>query len=270
MDSRRNQRFLTRTSNIASRDEVFPSHDAHSDCPAYAVCKFPSQNDNLPIAFLPGDSVHHYTSSERQKRLLFISLSNSIKRTLDLILASLGLVILAPLFVIIAAAIRLDSGLPVIFRQTRTGRDGKLFRIYKFRTMTTAEDNRDVTQACQGDKRVTRVGRFLRATSLDELPQLLNVIVGDMSLVGPRPHALAHDQYYSARLPDYTLRQRVLPGITGWAQVNGHRGETPDLAAMARRLELDRWYIEHWSLWLDIKILARTITSELGRSRFAC
>jgi len=120
-----------------------------------------------------------------------------------------------------------------------------------------------VKQAERGDVRITRVGRFLRETSLDELPQLLNVIIGDMSLVGPRPHAAAHDQHYERLIPAYAWRHHALPGITGWAQVNGHRGETPTLASMEARVEHDLWYVRNWSLWLDLRILARTVRAVL-------
>ena len=187
------------------------------------------------------------------------------KYILDVVLASLGLFLLSPLLLIIAFAVALDSKGPVLFRQTRTGLNGKAFRVYKFRTMTVLEDGAVVRQATQGDPRVTRIGRILRRTSLDELPQLLNVIRGEMALVGPRPHALAHDEYYGREIPAYAHRFAVRPGITGWAQTNGARGETPTVADMERRIELDLWYIQNWSLTLDLKILTQTVVAEIVR-----
>jgi len=181
------------------------------------------------------------------------------KSVLDVVLAALGLLVLSPLLFLLALAIRLDSTGPALFRQTRTGLNGKKFRIYKLRTMTVQEDGAVIQQATQGDPRVTRIGRILRKTSLDELPQLLNVIRGEMALVGPRPHALAHDDYYGREIPAYEHRFAVKPGITGWAQVNGSRGETRTLADMQRRIDLDLWYVEHRSLALDVTILVRTV-----------
>ena len=187
------------------------------------------------------------------------------KDILDRGLASLGLVSLLPLLLLIALAVCLDSKGPALFRQTRTGRNGKPFRIYKFRTMTVQENGPVVQQARRGDTRLTRIGRILRQTSLDELPQLLNVIWGEMSLVGPRPHALAHDEHYGREIPDYVGRFAVKPGLTGWAQVNGSRGETPTVADMQRRVELDLWYIQNRTLALDLTILARTVVDEITR-----
>jgi len=182
-----------------------------------------------------------------------------LKRCLDIPAAAALLLLLSPLFLAIAIMIRLDSRGPVLFRQTRIGFCGRPFMIYKFRSMYTTDDGPVVKQAERGDVRVTRVGRILREKSLDELPQLINVITGDMSLVGPRPHAAAHDRHYEALIPDYAWRHHALPGITGWAQVNGYRGETPTLASMEARIEKDLWYIRNWSIWLDIKILFKTI-----------
>jgi exopolysaccharide biosynthesis polyprenyl glycosylphosphotransferase len=187
-------------------------------------------------------------------------------RSLDLILAWAGLIALAPLLLCVALAIRLTSGGPVLFRQTRTGLHGRKFQIYKFRTMTVQENGTVVRQVTVCDSRVTCIGRILRKTSIDELPQLLNVIRGEMSLVGPRPHALAHDHYYGHEIPEYNRRFKVKPGMTGWAQVNGARGETPTLGHMERRIELDLWYVANASLWLNIRILVRTILHVLGRA----
>ena len=181
------------------------------------------------------------------------------KRCLDVALAGTLLVLLSPLLVAIAIMIRLDSKGPILFRQTRAGYCGRPFMIYKFRSMYTTENGPVIKQAEKGDRRVTRVGRLLREKSLDELPQLINVVLGDMSLVGPRPHAMAHDRYYEPLIPDYTWRYHALPGITGWAQVNGYRGETPTLESMEGRIQRDLWYIRNWSVWLDLRILALTV-----------
>ncbi len=197
--------------------------------------------------------------------LAFAPDETSAKRVLDVALASITLLLCLPLLAAITLAIAADSRGPVLFRQRRTGRDGKLFGIYKFRSMHVLEDGTDIAQATKGDARVTRIGRFLRAASLDELPQLFNVLSGEMSLVGPRPHAIAHDEYYSAKIENYAVRQQVKPGITGWAQVHGARGLTADLADMQRRIELDAWYVAHESLWLDLVILARTPLEVLRR-----
>ena len=155
---------------------------------------------------------------------------------------------------------------PALFKQIRTGLNGKPFRTYKFRTMTVQEDGAVIQQVTQGDTRVTRIGQWLRRTSIDELPQLLNVIRGEMSLVGPRPHALAHDEYYGREIPTYARRFAAKPGITGWAQINGSRGETPAVADMQRRIDLDLWYVQHWSLTLDLTILARTVAEVACRT----
>ena len=182
----------------------------------------------------------------------------SAKRTLDLAVALLLLLASLPALGLIALAIRLDSRGPVLFTQRRIGHGGKPFAIVKFRTMHVLEDGTDIRQAAGDDPRITRIGRFLRVLSLDELPQLFNVLAGDMSLVGPRPHAAAHDEYYGARIANYHLRRRVKPGITGWAQINGHRGATPELSDMQARIDCDQFYVEHETLSWDISILART------------
>jgi Undecaprenyl-phosphate glucose phosphotransferase len=184
-----------------------------------------------------------------------------LKRVLDLTAGSVLLLFLLPVLLAIIAAVRLDSPGPVLFRQRRIGLHGKPFCIYKFRTMRTLDDGPVVQQACRADARVTRVGAVLRKYSLDELPQLLNVLKGDMSLVGPRPHALAHDVQYCQAIALYAARHKMRPGITGWAQVNGWRGATPQVQMMEQRVQHDLWYIDHWSFWLDIKILARTVVA---------
>jgi Undecaprenyl-phosphate glucose phosphotransferase len=185
-------------------------------------------------------------------------LERATKRAIDLVLAGLGLVVLVPLFAVVALAIKLDSPGPVLFRQTRQGFNGRPFKIFKFRSMRVIEDGGVIRQAAKDDPRVTRVGRWLRRSSIDELPQLLNVLRGEMSIVGPRPHAVAHDTHYSVRIAKYAFRHHVKPGLTGWAQVNGHRGETPTLDTMARRIDHDLWYIDHFSIPLDLKIIAGT------------
>ena len=181
-----------------------------------------------------------------------------LKRLFDTALAGLALTLLLPVLSLIAVAIVIDSPGPILFRQRRTGFNSRVFWIYKFRTMKVLDDGAVIRQAQRDDARVTRVGRVLRRLSLDELPQLFNILKGEMSLVGPRPHALAHDLKYGRLISTYAARQRVKPGITGWAQVNGWRGETPELYMMRKRIEHDLWYIGHWSLWLDVKIVVRT------------
>jgi len=183
----------------------------------------------------------------------------AFKRLVDVIGAGLGLIILAPLLAVVALLVRLDSPGPVLFRQTRHGFNGKTFRILKFRTMTVLEDGAQVVQAARNDSRVTRVGRWLRPASIDELPQLFNVLEGTMSLVGPRPHAVAHDNHYSTRISEYAFRHHMKPGLTGWAQVHGFRGETPNVEAMAARVDHDVWYINNWTPLLDIRILIATV-----------
>ena len=150
--------------------------------------------------------------------------------------------------------IKLDSPGPIFFLQTRNGFNGHAFRIVKFRSMHVLEDGDTIRQATRADPRVTKIGRWLRRTNIDELPQLFNVLYGNMSLVGPRPHAAAHNSEYEKLIANYAFRYHVKPGITGWAQVNGYRGETPFTDLMEKRVELDLWYINNWSMWLDIKI----------------
>jgi len=164
-----------------------------------------------------------------------------------------------PLLILVMAAIRLESPGPAIFRQRRTGYRGKVFMIYKFRTMIVTEDCAAIRQATRNDGRVTAIGRLLRKLSIDELPQLWNVLKGDMSIVGPRPHALAHDEQYGAVIPTYAARFRARPGLTGYAQINGLRGEIRDARCMSRRVAADNCYIDEWSLSLDLAILVRTV-----------
>lgn len=184
-----------------------------------------------------------------------------IKRLGDIVAALAGLILLAPLFAVVALFIKLDSKGPVFFTQRRLGYNQEEFRIVKFRSMTTTDDGDKIVQAKQGDKRITRVGAFLRKSNIDELPQLYNVLKGDMSIVGPRPHAVAHDRDYEKRIVAYPRRLNVRPGITGWAQVNGWRGETDTDEKMQQRVAHDLYYIDHWSIGLDAYILLMTIFS---------
>lgn len=183
----------------------------------------------------------------------------AVKRAVDVVFSAVALIGLSPVLLAAAIAIRLDSSGPALFRQTRHGFNGRPFRIYKFRTMIVMENGEIVPQAQKSDKRVTRVGRWLRRFSIDELPQLVNVFIGDMSMVGPRPHASAHDRYFTSTIEKYAFRHHVKSGITGWAQVSGARGETDTLDKMRRRVELDLWYINNWSVWLDFSIMIRTV-----------
>lgn len=185
--------------------------------------------------------------------------SHLVKTLLDRTFALVGLVLLSPLLLLVALAIKLDSAGPILFVQRRYGQNNTIFRIFKFRTMHVADDGPVVHQAQRDDPRVTRVGRFLRRTSIDELPQLINVLFGHMSVVGPRPHAIAHDDAFERELDLFSRRRRVRPGITGWSQVNGFRGETPTPESVKQRMEYDLYYIDNWSIWLDLEIIARTL-----------
>jgi undecaprenyl-phosphate galactose phosphotransferase/putative colanic acid biosynthesis UDP-glucose lipid carrier transferase len=200
------------------------------------------------------------------QRAPLTAIERLIKRAFDIALASAATIVLLPLMLVVALLIKLDSKGPVLFRQQRIGFDGQTFHIYKFRTMTVMEDGPVVVQAARDDCRVTRLGALLRQTSIDELPQLLNVIKGDMSLIGPRPHALAHDDHYGRLIATYAFRHHVKPGMSGWAQVNGQRGETARVEDMRKRVDLDLWYINNWSLTLDLKIILQT-SIEVTRQR---
>jgi len=182
------------------------------------------------------------------------------KELFDRVFAAVALLVLLPLLIAIAIAVKLSSRGPVLFRQKRKGADGRVFKIYKFRTMRVhSEEHGVVKQATRNDSRITKVGAFLRRTSLDELPQFLNVLRGDMSVVGPRPHAIEHDELYRKIVRGYIHRYRIKPGITGWAQVNGYRGETDRIEKMEGRVELDLYYLKNWSFALDMRIVAATI-----------
>jgi len=204
--------------------------DAVADIPVVAVCESP-----------------------------FTGLNGMIKRVSDLVLASLILLLLSPMMLAIALGVKLSSPGPVIFMQRRYGLDGREILVYKFRSMTVCEDGPVVRQAQRQDKRITPLGAILRKTSLDELPQFINVLQGRMSIVGPRPHAVAHNEMYRKLIKGYMVRHKVKPGITGWAQVNGLRGETETLDKMQARIEHDLDYLRNWSLRLDLQIILRTV-----------
>ncbi|MGF9061241.1 undecaprenyl-phosphate glucose phosphotransferase, partial [Klebsiella pneumoniae] len=181
------------------------------------------------------------------------------KRMEDIIVSSIILLLISPILIIISCIVKFTSPGPVFFRQIRYGMDGKPIRVWKFRSMTVMENDSKVVQATKNDVRVTKVGKFLRSTSLDELPQFFNVLFGQMSVVGPRPHAVAHNEQYRSLIQGYMLRHKVKPGITGLAQINGWRGETDTLEKMEKRIEYDLLYIRGWSIWLDLKIIFLTV-----------
>jgi putative colanic acid biosynthesis UDP-glucose lipid carrier transferase len=189
----------------------------------------------------------------------FVGINEVVKRASDIVLASLILALLSPLMLVIALGVKLSSPGPVLFRQRRNGLDGHEITVLKFRSMTTQDDGSVIVQAGRNDPRVTQFGAFLRRTSMDELPQFINVLQGHMSIVGPRPHAVAHNEQYRQAVKAYMVRHKVRPGITGWAQVNGLRGEIESIERMQARVEYDLAYLRNWSLWLDLKIVLRTI-----------
>jgi putative colanic acid biosynthesis UDP-glucose lipid carrier transferase len=189
----------------------------------------------------------------------FYGVNGMIKRLSDVILATLIVLMISPVMLAVAAAVKWTSPGPVLFRQRRYGADGKEIIVYKFRSMSVCEDDGEIRQAQKNDARVTPLGAFLRRTSLDELPQFINVLQGRMSIVGPRPHAVAHNELYRKLIKGYMVRHKVKPGITGWAQVNGYRGETETLEKMQRRIEYDLDYLRNWSLRLDLYIIVKTV-----------
>jgi len=195
----------------------------------------------------------------------FTGFNSLVKRASDIVLATIIQLMLLPIMLAIALAVKLSSPGPVIFRQRRYGLYGEQIYVYKFRSMTVTEDGSNVVQAKKGDQRITKVGAFLRKTSLDELPQFINVLQGRMSIVGPRPHAVAHNEQYRKLIKGYMLRHKAKPGITGWAQVNGFRGETETLDKMEARIRFDLDYLRNWSLWLDLWIIVKTVKVVLAR-----
>ena len=223
----------------------------------------------IPVHLLPDENVETFLSARagnigttftvELQRAPLSHTERSFKRAFDIVASLAILILLSPLMLLTALMIKLDSPGPVLFRQKRNGFNNGVFSIYKFRSMRVQEDGPKIRQATRDDPRVTRLGRWLRQTSIDELPQLFNVLSGDMSLVGPRPHALAHNTEYQTVVSNYAFRHHMKPGITGWAQVNGLRGETQTVELMAKRVEFDLWYINHWSLWLDLRIILKTI-----------
>jgi putative colanic acid biosynthesis UDP-glucose lipid carrier transferase len=233
----------------------------------------------LPVSFVPlGAASEIFRQPSRElgnvicvelQRGPLTSSERAAKRCIDVLIAGIALTVLLPLLSIVAVAIKLDSPGPVLFRQKRCGFNCRTFPIRKFRTMSVLEDGPSIIQAQVADKRVTRLGAWLRRTSIDELPQLLNVLDGSMSLVGPRPHAVAHDNHFDKVVRNYAFRRRVKPGLTGWAQVHGCRGPTPTTASIERRVEYDLWYIDNWSFGLDFAILLQT-PLEILRGRNAC
>jgi len=233
----------------------------------------------FPVSFVPlGTTSEIFSRPSRElggavcvelQRGSLTSFEQTLKRSIDILFAGAALAILLPLLTVVAVAIKLDSPGPILFRQRRCGFNGKSFQIRKFRTMSVLEDGPSIVQAQSTDKRVTRLGALLRRTSIDELPQLFNVLDGSMSLVGPRPHAVAHDNEFNKIVRNYAFRRRVKPGLTGWAQVHGCRGPTPTAASIERRVEYDLWYIDNWSLGLDLAIILWTPLEILhGRNAF--
>ena len=223
----------------------------------------------LPVTFVPFGTLSQLfqrahsdigdTVAIELQRAALSPAEQVVKRAVDIMVSLTALVALSPVMALVALAIKLDSDGPVFFRQTRHGFNGRPFGIYKFRSMSVMENGEIIRQAQKQDARVTRVGYWIRRLSIDELPQLLNVFYGDMSIVGPRPHASSHDRYFASAIEKYAFRHHVKSGITGWAQVSGSRGETDTLEKMQRRVELDLWYINNWSIWLDFSIMIRTI-----------
>ena len=217
------------------------------------------------IAMLPVSTIGDTTVVVLQRAPLNVA-ERSLKRCFDIVVAAIALLFFAPLMLMVAIAIKLDTRGPVFFHQSRRGFNHQPFDIVKFRSMSVMESESEMTQAVQNDARVTRVGKFIRSTSVDELPQFWNVLMGHMSVVGPRPHAVSQEDHYDRLISRYAFRRQIKPGITGWAQVNGHRGATPTVSSMENRLEHDLWYMHHWSLWLDINIVFRTFGSMFDRS----
>lgn len=228
------------------------------------------RNETLEVRFLPDlkdlKLLNHSVSEVVGRYSIDLSVTpmsgqaRVLKRIEDLVIGSIILLLISPICIGIACAVKFTSKGPVLFKQARTGANGQKVKVYKFRSMRVHQEKAgQVTQATKNDSRLTPIGGFLRRTSLDELPQFINVLQGRMSIVGPRPHALAHNEYYKDLVESYMRRHMVKPGITGWAQVNGYRGETDTLDKMKKRVEYDLWYIDNWSLWLDIKIIIATV-----------
>lgn len=234
------------------------------------------QDTTASIYFVPDIAVFQFTSPRLARvgdvpvlvvcETPFIGINSAIKRCSDVLLGALILILLSPVMLVVAAGVRITSPGPVIFRQRRYGLYGETIVVYKFRSMTVTEDGSFIPQASRNDARMTSIGGFLRRSSLDELPQFFNVLQGRMSIVGPRPHAVAHNEHYRKLIKGYMLRHKIKPGITGWAQVNGFRGETITIDKMEARVEYDLDYIRRWSLWFDLLIIARTVSVVFRRN----
>jgi Undecaprenyl-phosphate glucose phosphotransferase len=240
----------------------------------FSMCLINELSDTItPIRLIPDDFTNSLLHSRYMEiaetpvlRIYDAPMSTQralIKRIEDLFLGALILALVSPMMLVIAIAIKLSSPGPILFKQTRHGLRGEKFQVLKFRTMTVCENGGNIKQATRNDCRITRIGSFLRKTSLDELPQFFNVLQGHMSIVGPRPHAVAHNEEYRQLIPGYMRRHLMKPGITGWAQVNGWRGETDTLFKMEKRVELDMEYIRSWSLALDLRIIVVTVFKTL-------
>ncbi|MCL4146743.1 UNVERIFIED_CONTAM: hypothetical protein GTU68_057870 [Idotea baltica] len=248
LETTKNDNFaqLTRSATVSSEKyQLKPDQNRHTVVRAHAV------------------NFHTTNSSDADSKTPIVGLGAAFKRFSDLLIGGAALIVLAPLLALIAIVIKLDSTGPALFSQQRRGRHGESIKVYKFRTMyqnySTPNPTADsFIQTKKNDTRITRIGAFLRKTSLDELPQLFNIMQGSMSLVGPRPHPAPLDEQYKHIIPTLNSRYLVKPGLTGWAQVNGYRGETKKLEDMVARVEHDRHYIKNWTLWLDVKIIAAT------------
>lgn len=201
---------------------------------------------------------HEVTAGKTVKPGVKTSIAIMLKHLADKVIALTTLILLSPLFILVSILIKMDSRGPVIFKQTRNGLNNKVFKIWKFRTMCVMENGSQVKQAKKDDARITRIGNLLRKSSIDELPQLINVLLGDMSIVGPRPHPVTLNDRFRPLIADYDQRCTMKPGLTGLAQINGHRGPTETIEQMQRRIECDIRYIKHWTLWADIKIILAT------------
>jgi len=242
--------------SMSNEDEIIGVIDRLSDCsvPVYFIPDIFTVNLMISQVFhLEGTPVVSIYDTSMD------GFDNFLKRIEDVFIGGVILAVILFPMLIIALSIKLTSRGPVIFKQRRYGLGGELIEVWKFRSMTVCDDGDVIVQAKQNDMRITPLGAFLRSTSLDELPQFFNVLKGDMSIVGPRPHAVAHNELYRKEIHGYMLRHLVKPGITGWAQVNGWRGETDTLEKMQKRVEYDLEYIKNWSLWFDLKIIVLTI-----------
>ncbi len=261
---------------IAEVDEVLVAWSDYGNLRALEQCLVALRQFCVPVSVMfggvVGEVVEGFAQTVGERRAFQTHrppldlYERALKRMFDVAFSIAALVLMFPICAVVAMAIKLDSRGPIFFTQSRKGYSGRAFRIFKFRSMSVMEDSTNVRQATRNDPRVTRVGGFIRSTSLDELPQFWNVLRGDMSVVGPRPHALVHDDLYGALIAQYASRRHVKPGLTGWAQINGCRGETPTLDRMADRVHHDLWYINNWSPWLDLKIVLLTMIGVFDRS----